>query len=556
MVEFGKPFGLDKGVINSLNWDLAAQKIMNDIKSDFIYAPHINVIYRWNSRGLAEIVKGELQGGTFLPGQPLTLEVPKSARMRIATRPARSGPNYTRPGSILFPKDRIFYQILADGAIDVISARTDKSRSFSHHIDEDNPEKMFRSTRACWADFQKALKEYAEDDSVNYVIKLDIANFFSSINQHTLVNMLSDAGYPKTFVDRLENVLLTFTTNRSSRGIVQGMFPSDMLGNYYLSPFDRFLNDEGVQSARYVDDVYIFVDSTASADALIRAVAPELRSYDLALNEAKCCIFPKAQLVVEEPDLEQLFQDAIDEVRAQLEDNDFETDYGFQSGWDDDENDGEDREDEGGDASENIVNLELEATKGLFDSLDDFPGHEENIERFCLPLFAKVESDHAVDHVIRHFDDRPSMAQIYCAYLARFINRDDVKAALAVKVSDDRLQDWQRMWVLAALARASAVSDVAEQAAYQSFRDATRHDALRAAAAIYLGRFGDAARRRSLAGEYTRVSEYVQSAIYFISQLAWSGPDKTNAHANWGRRGELNQLITDAFAANRASKKK
>src|SRR5260221_11296995 len=44
--------------------------------------------------------------------------------------------------------------------------------------------------------------------------------------------------------------------------------------------------------------------------------------------------------------------------------------------------------------------LQLAATKALFDSIDSFPGHEESIERFCLPLFAKVQFDHAVDHVM------------------------------------------------------------------------------------------------------------------------------------------------------------
>lgn len=52
MVEFGKPFGLDKALIDAVDWKIAAQKILNDIKSDFIYAPHINFIYKWNSEGL------------------------------------------------------------------------------------------------------------------------------------------------------------------------------------------------------------------------------------------------------------------------------------------------------------------------------------------------------------------------------------------------------------------------------------------------------------------------------------------------------------------------
>ena len=33
----------------------------------------------------------------------------------------------------------------------------------------------------------------------------------------------------------------------------------------------------------------------------------------------------------------------------------------------------------------------------------EYPGHEESIERFCLPLFAKSGSDYAGDHVLGSF---------------------------------------------------------------------------------------------------------------------------------------------------------
>src|SRR5262249_20561400 len=55
----------------------------------------------------------------------------------------------------------------------------------------------------------------------------------------------------------------------------------------YLTPIDRFLEDYGVPSARYVDDIYIFVESVEATDHLLREVIPALRSYDLVLNEAK-----------------------------------------------------------------------------------------------------------------------------------------------------------------------------------------------------------------------------------------------------------------------------
>ena len=62
---------------------------------------------------------------------------------------------------------------------------------------------------------------------------------------------------------------------------------------------------------------------------------------------------PKAALITEEPDLEALFADAVAEISAQVDDSDFDADYGFQSEWDEDEESGEE--------------LELKATKLLFE---------------------------------------------------------------------------------------------------------------------------------------------------------------------------------------------
>jgi hypothetical protein len=118
---------------------------------------------------------------------------------------------------------------------------------------------------------------------------------------------------------------------------------------------------------------------------------------------------PASALITEEPDLQALFDDAVAEIADQVNDEDFDADYGFQSEWEEEKVDEEE--------------LELQATTVLFDSMDDYPGHEENIERFCLPLFSKAGSNYAVDHVIASFKKRPSMSQITRRILLNFLRR-------------------------------------------------------------------------------------------------------------------------------------
>jgi hypothetical protein len=208
-------------------------------------------------------------------------------------------------------------------------------------------------------------------------------------------------------------------------------------------------------------------------------------------------------------------------------------DYGFQSEWDDEPAEDED--------------LELKATKLLFDSVSQYPGQEENIERFCLPLFSKAGSDYAVEHVLDAVKKRPSMSQIYVSYLSKFISAGEVHGLLVSILDDASLTDWQRMWIVAALLQVKPKSDGPVKVALNLLKDANRHEALRAVAAIYVGRFGDLIRRKALISIYSTVSSYIQAAIYFSSRT-WPAVERANAKASWGGHTQLNALLALALA--------
>lgn len=531
--------GLDQTFVKKINWPLALKRISQDVRTDFIHAPHISVIYAQAGDDLVEQVTSELKAGTYRSGEPVTVEVPKTYRMPVADgRRGGFGPNYSRPGSILLPSDRLFYQALADQAASVIDKATNHKRSFSHRLADASSPAMFHSSRVCWNELQDANRAHARKKDVKYALRVDIANYFGSLNQHKLINVLSDGGYPTALASKLEEVLLSYTGERNSRGILQGMYPSDLFGNYYLTPVDQFLEDDlGVPSTRYVDDLYIFLDSIESAVSVVRKLIPMLRSYDLILNEAKSKILPAKSLLTEEPDLEDLFNEAFEEAKEQLTDEEMRSEYGFQAEWDGDEE--EDDEERGA--------LELVATQALFDSIDDYVGNEENIERFCLPLFARAGSDYAVEHVLEAFSARPSMAQIYAAYLAGFLDSPEVKRFLATILKDNTTMDWQRMWILAALMQADDPVAGAVKNSLGLLESGDRHNTLRASAAIYAGRFGDHAVRVRLNRLYSGLPTYIQLAIYYSSR-SWPSAERRTAKSSWGDHSPLHVLLTSALA--------
>ena len=541
-IKLGEPFGMDADALAAIDFKLSVKRILNDVKTDFIYAPHLNLIYARAADELVAAVVTDIKAAAFAPGVPLEIEVPKSFRLPVEST-KRLGPSYSRPGSILLPKDRLLYQALADRSAKVIDKALDQERSFSHRLAEDDSPVMFQPTRKCWNEMQTKLKSYAAEPQINYVMKLDVANYFSSINQHTLINVLNDAGFSKPLSSRLEALLLKYTGERSSRGILQGMFPSDLLGNFYMAPIDRMLKDFGTPSVRYVDDVYLFVDSVDSAEVVLRKLIPTLRTYDLSLNESKCKIMPKGLLYTMEPDLESLFQAAVDEISSQVDEEDFDADYGFQSEWEE--------TDDGAEGELDEEELTLKATMLLFDSLDQYPGQEENVERFCLPLFAKAQSDHALNHVMDSFKKRPSMSQIFAAYLAKFLDEDDVVEFLGEQAADRHLMDWQRMWTLGALMQSDKHDDAQVKTALDIARDGTRGDALRAVAGYFVGRFGDHGRRTDIRAVYPQTSAYVQSSIYASSRY-WPGVERATARASWATHSPLHALLTSAMKTDTA----
>lgn len=124
-IKAGAPFGIDGAMLTKIDWVLALKRISHDLRTDFIYAPHLGFIYNKSADELIAKVTSDLKSGQYSPGLPLTIEVPKSFRIRVAAPTKRLGPSFSRPGSILLPHDRLLYQALADEAAPIVASKTD-----------------------------------------------------------------------------------------------------------------------------------------------------------------------------------------------------------------------------------------------------------------------------------------------------------------------------------------------------------------------------------------------------------------------------------------------
>ena len=98
----------------------------------------------------------------------------------------------------------------------------------------------------------------------DFIVCLDISDFYNQIYHHTIENMLIDVGIPneikKSIMKLLENI-----TQKMSRGIPVGPHAAHLLAELSLIPIDESLSTRGIEYCRYADDIIIFATSEVDA---------------------------------------------------------------------------------------------------------------------------------------------------------------------------------------------------------------------------------------------------------------------------------------------------
>lgn len=211
--------GLDRRIIAQIDHESVIAHVTADIRSDFILAPHYNVIFSRAGGELWDQLSQQLRAGTYQPDLPITMSVPKERF-------------FTRPGSILRPLDRLIYQALVDNVMEQLEEGNDRRRSFSHVPSKDKGQ-MFEPNHRSWEQFQERIAEICGESA--FVLKADISNYFERLPQHNLANLMSAAGCAPEVVSLLEEMLLAFR-ERNSFGIVQGVYPSAYWATFTCPP--------------------------------------------------------------------------------------------------------------------------------------------------------------------------------------------------------------------------------------------------------------------------------------------------------------------------------
>ena len=512
--------GLDKKILDSIDHNRAIKRVELDIRTDFILAPHYNAIFVNAGDELWAKIYELLRSGNYCPELPLTISVPKER-------------GFTRPGSILQPIDRLIYQALIDLVVPNLENQLDRGRAFSNEPSADE-NLMFEPAHQSWEKLQKKIMELCS--SIGFIVKADVANYFERIPQHHLINLINAAGCTPEVVNLLEEILLAFR-GRDSFGIIQGVFPSDILGNFFLSDFDAFCELNDIPSARYVDDFYLRFESAIDAQKGLINLIERLRLNGLHLNEFKSGIKHSEDVIREETEIDKLFTEAKDEVESEF--MDFIYGYGFNAAWELDEYYEEPDEDY----------IQLEAVNRLYNSIDEYPDQADKIEKFCLPLLRASKSDIAISPVLQNLTEKPYLTRLYQAYLSKFTPENKELASELQKYfkNPNLVTDFQRMYLLGALMNASTIDRSTVNTVLHWLKSSGFSQELRGISAIFAAKHGTPQQKRTVRLEYESESSlYVRASILYASRYFTSAEKRTCIKA-WGGHNIINALISQSM---------
>ena len=126
-----------------------------------------------------------------------------------------------------------------------------------------------------------------------YCYKVDIKNYFNSINIDKLMVMLEDIVDDKELLSFMSKLLTLDKANfegniiEEKRGAMAGVPFSPFLANVYLKDLDEYFYNNNILYARYSDDIIVFADSEEELNKHIDYINKVIKDKDLLINKDK-----------------------------------------------------------------------------------------------------------------------------------------------------------------------------------------------------------------------------------------------------------------------------
>lgn len=141
-----------------------------------------------------------------------------------------------------------------------------------------------------------AIRKIASNKSIHtmYAYKVDISNYFNSIDIDILLDILDEVFYDDRdlylFIKNIlcnKYVLYKNDIVEDKKGVMGGVPISAFLANIYLNELDKYYADNNILYFRYADDIIMFANTKGELDNYINILKTFIKKYKLTINEEK-----------------------------------------------------------------------------------------------------------------------------------------------------------------------------------------------------------------------------------------------------------------------------
>lgn len=136
-----------------------------------------------------------------------------------------------------------------------------------------------------------------------YAYKVDISNYFNSIDKDILLNNLSKEITDKSLFNFIRDIISNdkvIYDNKileENKGILAGCPLSAFLANYYLKDMDNYFYENDILYFRYSDDIIVFCEDKNKLIEYSNIIKKYLYDFKLYINEDKEFLYDKNDII-------------------------------------------------------------------------------------------------------------------------------------------------------------------------------------------------------------------------------------------------------------------
>lgn len=299
MRELGIDYEILKAEIEAKECDI--KDIVEKEKNYYLYNDEVidvEILKELNAFSQYDFMECEKYISSVIEGK---IRIPLNIDYKVYERKEESK---TRKMVSLYPKERVITTALT---YELLQRLQRDYKSFSYHLNTTSGGDVFYPWISSWKRFNQEIMKYFQlpiFEEMSF-IKADLKSCYDNVYLQVLRKMFKKQISESRDIENICNYLISFNErimlyiNGHSQGVPQGPAYARVLAEYVLDSVlrDFFRNNSKyngtVSIYRYVDDMYIFYDSSLDGKELLKELAQTFESNKLFFNKEKTKVYGK-----------------------------------------------------------------------------------------------------------------------------------------------------------------------------------------------------------------------------------------------------------------------